>query len=89
MPKQKSDRKAKFQPKAEEAERPHLSKYIKKKPKHLKTKKEKNTYQFVGFSDRLKAIDVKVSHASLIDQSYMMDWLQGRGGEVQDENDLT
>lgn len=29
---------------AEEQERPKLSKFIKKKPKSVKTKKEKNTY---------------------------------------------
>lgn len=75
MPKQKTDRKVMYKAPAEKPDRLGLSKFIHKKPKHLKTKKEKNTYQFVGFSDRLKAIDVKVSHASLIDQSYMMDFL--------------
>lgn len=35
----------------------------------------------MGFYDRLKSIDVKVSHASLIDQSFMFDHLQTQGQE--------
>lgn len=42
----------------------------------MKTKKEKNTYQFVGFYERLKRIDVKASHASLVDQNFMFDNLK-------------
>jgi len=65
------------QQRAEEQERPRLSKFIKKAPKHVKTKKEKNTFQFVGFFERLKRIDVKASHASLVDQNFKFDNLTG------------
>jgi hypothetical protein len=63
--------------KAEDQDRPRLSKFIKKAPKHVKTKKEKNTYQFIGFFERLKKIDVKASHASLVDQNFKFDNLLG------------
>ena len=61
------ERKAMPNPKAEKTPKLGLQKFIKKAPRHQKTKKEKNTYQFIGFFDRLKSIDVKVSHASLVD----------------------
>ena len=78
------ERKPMPKPKSEGVERPRLSKFIKRAPKHEKTKKEKNTYQFVGFFDRLKKIDVKASHASLIDTDFVMDNLQ-----VENPDDLS
>lgn len=87
MPKVAANRVRKQMPhqKQEKPEKLGLKKFIKKAPKHVKTKKEKNTYQFVGFFDRLKAIDVKVSHASLIDQSYMLDHLQSSDRVGEDD----
>jgi hypothetical protein len=75
--------------KQEKPDKLGLKKFIKKAPRQMKTKKEKNTYQFVGFFDRLKAIDVKVSHASLIDQSYMIDHLTQTERQQTTEDDLS
>ena len=61
MPKQKE----------EKAVRPGISAFL-KKPKHVKTKSEK-IYRYVGFYDRLKAIDVKHSHATMVDHSLFLD----------------
>ena len=47
---------------AEVTEKNKISKYIKKKPKHVQTKRE-NTYVFEGFYEKLKQIDVKHAHS--------------------------
>jgi hypothetical protein len=75
MPKTVANRVRKQLPhkKLEKPDKLGLKKFIKKAPKHEKTKKEKNTYHFVGFFERLKQIDVKVAHASLVDQAFMFD----------------
>lgn len=40
-----------------------MTKLIKKKPKGAQTKREKNQYQFQGFYERLKNLDIKQSHS--------------------------
>lgn len=71
MPKLHSERRQKYEPSSKaKPTKEGLSKYIKKQSASQKQrgkKREKNTYQFVGFYERLKSIDVKASHASLIE----------------------
>ena len=62
--------------KAAKQSKPGLRPFMKKAPKNSQPKKENKTYTFVGFYDRLKSIDVKHSHASLVDQSYFLDTVQ-------------
>ena len=40
-----------------------ISKFVNKRPTFDKTKREKNQYQFRGFYDRLRTLDVKQSHS--------------------------
>ncbi len=58
----RAQRKAMPKAKTESIQKEKISKYIKKKPKHVMTKRE-NTYVFEGFYEKLKQIDVKYSHS--------------------------
>lgn len=62
-------------PKLEKASKASLSKFI-TKSKDKGKQKRGNPYEFIGFYERLKSIDVKHSHASLSFQSHMFDHLQ-------------
>jgi hypothetical protein len=45
------------------AKKVDMKKYIKKAPKDHQMKREKNDYQFEGFYQRLKSLDVKQGHS--------------------------
>lgn len=64
MPKAKPEKRAK---------RMAVQDFVKNKPKGYKQKREKNQYQFEGFHERLKALDVKQSHT--MQASHQMDSL--------------
>ena len=68
MPKQKIS-------KAEKNKKHKLANYI-QKPKERSQTKRDNQFVFSGFYERLKAIDVKHSHASLNSQAMLLDALQ-------------
>jgi hypothetical protein len=68
----RTQRKAMPKPKAETVQRDKISRYIKKKPKHVMTKRE-NTYVFEGFYEKLKQIDVK--HSNSLEASFTYDRL--------------
>lgn len=59
---------------------------MKKSKVHEKTKKD-NQYQFEGFYDRLKQIDVKHAHASLNELAFKFDHLQTLG-EDDEQDDI-
>jgi hypothetical protein len=58
--------------KAEVAQKQKISKFIKKKPKFVASKRD-NTYVFEGFYEKLKSIDVK--HAHSLEASFTYDRL--------------
>lgn len=83
--------------KKEKVGKAKLSKFI-TKSKDAKKKNRGNPYEYIGFFERLKRIDVKHGHASLSFQSHMFDHLQhdefGRSvteqaGEGLENDDLT
>lgn len=65
-------RKAMPKAKAEVAQKQKISKFIKKKPKFVASKRD-NTYVFEGFYEKLKSIDVK--HAHSLEASFTYDRL--------------
>ena len=80
-------RKAMPKKREDKVEKNKLSKYIKKRPKELLTKRN-NTYVFEGFYAKLKTLDVKHSHGGQLDASFIYDRLldqdelmKGEGGE--------
>ena len=92
MPKLHSERREKYVAKEKDQnKKPGLTKYIKKQAlphKQRGKKREKNTYQFVGFYERLKQIDVKASHASLVETSHKLDtaFTHDSDDNLQDSN---
>jgi len=68
------------------AKKPGVKDFVNKKPKDYKQKREKNQYQFQGFYDRLKSLDMKQSHA--MQASHAMDTLLNYDNEQEMDDQL-